>query len=43
MSPALTRLPSGRIEMIVSGGGAVVGITPWSGRVERKGMCGSTT
>ena len=29
--------------MIVSGGGELVGITPWSARVERKGMCGSMT
>ena len=29
--------------MIVSGGGELVGITPWSASVERKGMCGSMT
>ena len=29
--------------MIVSGGGEVVGITPWSASVERKGTCGSMT
>ena len=27
--------------MIVSGGGAVVGIAPWSASVERNGTCGS--
>ena len=42
VSPALTRLPSGRIEIIAGAGGALVDITPWSGSVARNGIYGST-
>ncbi len=42
-SPALTRVPSGTIEMMVGGFAGAVKIAPESGSVDRSGMWGSTT